>query len=444
MKLHELDALIDDWFEGRISESDAAKLSAELEQSAASRAHYWETASVHGLLEHTMQQASLRSVTGQVPPIPPKRIQWLGWRSLAAAAVVVFTGIWAWLMWKPSHPATVSPLASLAAANDAVWADPNVELALRSGELPQGALRLESGTAEFLCMDGATVVIRGPASVRFMDLKRVFVEDGRIFCRCPSPESRLSIVTPATEIQDLGTEFTVEARADQSTLVAVLSGEVQVGKTQTQLLRKGQSAVVRGDGLLVIQPLAQEDFSELLLASPTVNDAIRHGRNLLADPGFEQGLREQTWSGTEPNLAASPSGGRSGGAVRIRSNGQAHWPQCRQKIATGDIAGRLVVGTVWAAPSGGALRSKQSAVLKIVFVNDKGRDFAFAMRRFLDAKSSPDRFEQAQVAALAPPGTRSVQLQLMFQTNLRESGSILFDDAALMIADSEIKQDTSK
>ena len=439
MKLHELDALIDDWFEGRISESDAAKLSAELEQSAASRAHYWETASVHGLLEHTMQQASLRSVTGQVPPIPPKRIQWLGWPSLAAAAVVVFTGIWAWLMWKPSHPATASPLATLAAANDAVWGDPNVELSLRSGELPPGVMLLESGTAEFLCVDGATVVLRGPAAVRFLAQKRVLVESGRIFCRCPSPESRLSIETPATEIQDLGTEFTVEARADQSTLVAVLSGEVQVGKTQTQLLRKGQSAVVRGDGLLVIQPLAQEDFSELLLASPTVNEALNHGRNLLLDPGFEHGLSVETWNGTEPNIAQTTTGGRTGAAVAIRSNGEAHWPQCRQKIATGEIAGRLVVASVWAAPSAKSLQSRQSAVLKIVFMNEKGRDFAFAMRRFLDVKSTPDQFMQAQVAALAPPGTHSVQLQLMFQTNLRESGSILFDDASLVIADTDAR-----
>ena len=366
--------------------------------------------------------------TPRVTRFPPRA--WIGW---AAAAALIVAAVFAWNSRVP-HSRGALPFVTLAAANDAVWADPNVELALRGGELPPGALRLDSGTAEFLCADGATVLMRGPAIVRFPAPKRVFVDSGRLFFRCPTPASRLSVTTPATEVVDLGTEFAIEARADRSTLVAVLSGEVRVGKSQPQLLRKGQSAVVRGDGILAIQPLGQEDFSELLLASPSVDEAIRHGQNLLRDPGFEADLSEQTWSGTEPNLDAAPTSGRSGGAVRITSDGRAQWPQCRQKLATGDIAGRLVLGTVWAAPADQALRPRQSAMLKIVFVNEQGRDFAFAMRRFLDTESAPGRFEQAQVAAFAPPGTRQVQVQLMFQTNLRESGSILFDDASLVIA----------
>lgn len=366
------------------------------------------------------------------PAVSRLRRVWFGAVALAAAALLVlFLGLQK--MWW--HPRVAEPFVTLVAANDAIWADPNAELALRAGELPPGPLRLESGTAEFLFADGATMLLRGATAVRFLERKRVFVEHGRIFCRCPSPESRLSVETPATRIVDLGTEFAVEARADRSTLVAVLSGEVQVGKGQPQRLHKGQAAVVRGDGILAIQPLGQEDFSELLLASPSVNEAIRNGRNVLRDPGFEAGLSEETWSGTEPNLAVVPTGGRSGAAVRITSDGRAPWPQCRQKIATGDIAGRLVVGTVWAAPGDEALRPRQSAMLKIVFVNEKGRDFAFAMRRFLDPKSVPHRFEQAQVAVFAPPGTRQVQMQLMFQTSLRDSGSVLFDDASLIFAD---------
>ena len=83
----ELDALIDDCLEGRLSEPDAAKLSAYLEQSAEARARYWEAASVHGLLEHVMQNASLRAVTGQALPIVSRAHRWLQWRSLTAAAM---------------------------------------------------------------------------------------------------------------------------------------------------------------------------------------------------------------------------------------------------------------------------------------------------------------------------------------------------------------------
>lgn len=359
-----------------------------------------------------------------------------GWIALAAAALVMLSLGLGWFFRKSrlSHPAP--PFATLAAANQAVWSDPNVELALRSGELPLGSLRLESGSAEFLCVDGATLVMKGPAIVRFTGPKRVFVQEGRIFCRCPSPESRLSVDTPATEVVDLGTEFAVDARADRSTLVAVLSGEVQVGKAQPRRLHKGQAVEVRGDGILAIQPLAREEFSELLLASPSVNAAVQRGGNLVRDPGFEGGLSEQTWNGTETNIEAIASGGRSGGAVRVFARGSANWPQCRQKIKTGDIAGKLVVASVWAAtPARDPLRARQVAMLKIVFVNEEGRDFAFAIRRFVNPGSESDHYEQAQVAAFAPPGTRQVQIQLMLNSNLLNAGSVIFDDASLVIAD---------
>lgn len=426
---------------GLLDEDEAATLQGSLKSDPELRRLYLHYMNLDVALEAQASSANATRSLLMAPPAPARKHAFtrLSWRPLATAAAVVLAFVFL-LRDGGKNSGTKAALlprafAMLVAANDALWADPNVELALRAGELPPGLLRLESGTAEFLCADGATVVMRGPATVRFPARKRVAVESGKVFCRCPSPESRLTIETIATEIVDLGTEFAVEARADRSTLVAVLSGEVQVGKSQPQLLRKGQSGVVRGDGILAIQPLAQEDFSELLLASPSVDEAVRNGRNLLGDPGFEAGLSDQTWSGTEPNLATAPENGRSGGAVRITSDGHAQWPQCRQKLTTGDIAGRLVVATVWAAPDGEALRPRQSAMLKIVFVNEQGRDFAFAMRRFLDTKSAPNRFGQAQVAAFAPAGTRQVQMQLMFQTHLSESGSILFDDAALIITD---------
>ncbi|MEO6755421.1 MAG: hypothetical protein ABIP85_26930 [Chthoniobacteraceae bacterium] len=90
MKPNELDALIEDCLEGRLSEADAARLSAELQESPAARTRYWESASIHGLLEHTMQQASLRVITGEATPRPTR---WLQWRPLMAAAAGIAIGI---------------------------------------------------------------------------------------------------------------------------------------------------------------------------------------------------------------------------------------------------------------------------------------------------------------------------------------------------------------
>ena len=83
----ELDALIDNCLEGNLSETDAAKLSVQLEQSAEVRTLYWEMASVHGLLEHALQNASLRAVSGQTLPIASRPQRWLQCRPFTAAAM---------------------------------------------------------------------------------------------------------------------------------------------------------------------------------------------------------------------------------------------------------------------------------------------------------------------------------------------------------------------
>ena len=89
----DLDALIDDCLEGRLSEPNAAKLSAHLEHAADARTRYWEAASIHGLLEHVMQNASLRAVTGQALPIVSRAQRWLQWRPLTAAAMGLVIGL---------------------------------------------------------------------------------------------------------------------------------------------------------------------------------------------------------------------------------------------------------------------------------------------------------------------------------------------------------------
>lgn len=93
MKPNELDTLIDDCLEGRLSEPDAAKLSTHLEQSTEARARYWEAASIHGLLESSLQTASLRVITGQASAIAPKTTRWPTWRPLTAAAAGIVFGM---------------------------------------------------------------------------------------------------------------------------------------------------------------------------------------------------------------------------------------------------------------------------------------------------------------------------------------------------------------
>lgn len=111
MKTEELDRLIHDWLESCLSESDAARLSALLEQSAEARARYWEMAAVHGMLEDALQQASLRVVTGKTSPERDHSAGWLRWRPWSAAAAGLAFGILsASIVWAYAVPGAKQPV----------------------------------------------------------------------------------------------------------------------------------------------------------------------------------------------------------------------------------------------------------------------------------------------------------------------------------------------
>ena len=58
-KKRELDNLLNRYLNGNLSEEDARALSTQIEESAEVRERYWELASIHGMVEQTIQSASL-------------------------------------------------------------------------------------------------------------------------------------------------------------------------------------------------------------------------------------------------------------------------------------------------------------------------------------------------------------------------------------------------
>jgi hypothetical protein len=105
MKTEELDHLIHGCLEGCLSENEAARLSALLEHSAEARERYWATASVHGLLEDSLQQASLRLISGQETRAQTLAVRWFPWRPWIAAAAGLAFGIFgASMVWAYALP----------------------------------------------------------------------------------------------------------------------------------------------------------------------------------------------------------------------------------------------------------------------------------------------------------------------------------------------------
>lgn len=419
MNRDELFRLFGGFSDGTLSDAEMERLQTALREDAEAR-RLW-------FLFNDVEMA-LGSVRAPANVVPLRRRDAWRWGSVAAAAAAVIV---AGLFLLPQRG--LAPVAVLSAATNARWSDSNVELSLRAGEMPRGLLRLENGLAEFRFASGATVIIEGPAVFEPRGPKRIFVQHGKVFCRCPDKASQITVVTPETEVTDLGTEFAVVAGAERNTRVAVIRGEVKVAASEPRRLKTGEAAEIGRDRILKIKPLPPGEIAELLSFNASAGK-IPARKNRLRNAGFD--VAGDGWGGSAGHFVPDARG-RSGGAMRVRALGNRFWPLVEQ-TTTGDIGGRVVVASVWAMHSAAdPLLELQSAILKINFVDEHDREFAYAERYFLHAKDQPNRYVQAQVAAVAPAGATRVKLQLLLNARGLNSGSVLFDDAALFITDSK-------
>lgn len=354
-----------------------------------------------------------------------------GWRAgAAAAAALLFILIGVSLPLDRLTAGSSAPVL-LMASTQAQWSDPEVELSLRSGDLPRGLLRLEAGSAEFRFQHGASAVLLGPVAVRFSGPNDLYVQSGQVLCRCPTPESRITLTTPTTQVVDLGTEFAVAVAPDAgATQVAVISGAVQVG-TGT-VLRTGQSAEVRRDRVLTLTPLPSGTFTRLL--SSATSPITSAGPNLLKDTAFS-GTPANAWRLTEGHAEFDPVAGE----LVIAARGHRFWPSARQTIRQPLTAGQLVSTSVWAmSPTNDPVQERQSAILKLVFIDEHGREFAQASRHFLLAGSSKaGQPVETQVATVAPSGSQAVEVQLLLNARGRSGGAVRFSRPILLIAPAE-------
>ncbi len=96
----DLDDLLNKYLEGNLSEEEALALSNRIEQSSEVRERYWELASVHGMVEQTMQTASLQATTGRESAEPERRTRIPGLSGIktgiAGLAIGVFSASVVW------------------------------------------------------------------------------------------------------------------------------------------------------------------------------------------------------------------------------------------------------------------------------------------------------------------------------------------------------------
>lgn len=157
----ELDDLIDACLDGRLSDAEADRLSQWIEESSKARERYWELASVHGLIEQSMQSASVKAATGEQMPRPlqaegPVRRPRLN----AVAAGMVLGILTASLGWAYAIPLVNQPQRESREIVFESFEDPQMEAPQRfptSANRWFGGMRCLTGKDEMPAVEGTRV-----------------------------------------------------------------------------------------------------------------------------------------------------------------------------------------------------------------------------------------------------------------------------------------------
>jgi hypothetical protein len=472
--------LIDRYFDCDLAGDDRTSLERTLLSSAPARELFWQKAATHALLRKwgRTHWGKVAAATNSAGSIRPARA--FGWQRLlrpgaaallamAASVLVITLG----LMWTASPRSAVetaglaaagqvthpperpAAFASLSAAFEPVWADTNDGLMLRRGSLPSGPLELLEGRIELVFASGGTAVIEGPAVFEPLAGDAIRLSTGSIRCRCPEPGTELRVETPEGTITDLGTEFAVSVEAGARTRVGVIEGTVRVDVADTPMLvTTGQALSINSDGQTTDDVRFWNDHAQTAVVVPFDDDAFATGANVLRAASFEAGPDSESmmdgpptapgarnfafgpWRGTfdHVDLISDPVASGSQ-AVRIRARSNPFWPLVWQQIDTGDIAGKTLLASVRVAHlADDPLRDPQRTFVKLFFIDAAGLQFASAERRCLSHTGPTGQFVEGRLAAKAPAGTATVRFQVLLAAAGLETGSIVVDDAKLVIA----------
>jgi hypothetical protein len=282
-----LKSLADRMADGTATQAEAARLSALLRNQPELRDAYTAYLDTHALLAWEFRSEVAGDPTAQTIPAPPITINrpfaaWLPWSLTVAALTVAAVALW---RSGRSEPNPIAPVANSSPTAPHV-AQPNSPadslLALvvdeagakfAAGRAPQGVgiragdYELVEGVVHFRFTHGADLVLAAPARLSITDLAHAHLAYGSIRVIAPPTAAGFTIVTPAAQYIDLGTEFGLRVNAtDGASDLHVFDGQVNVGDTGSgkilsEEIEGNSSRYVRGRATSVPE-LKASDFPD--------------------------------------------------------------------------------------------------------------------------------------------------------------------------------------
>lgn len=220
-----VDALILAHLEGCLTPQEEQALHRRLLEDDEALSQFVECMDLHAMLvgDAALAGVMLAAQDAKAPAAPhraaiaPRR----GWQRVGlAAAAVVLLGLGLAFWGRPE----VEMLRVAGGRFASAAAQPQTrEWVGRSEELTAGLVELRFRKAE------ASVVIEAPARFQVVDARTLRLESGRATAHVRNGRHGLRILTPHTDVLDLGTRFAVDVESGRRSEVHVFEGKVEAG-----------------------------------------------------------------------------------------------------------------------------------------------------------------------------------------------------------------------
>jgi hypothetical protein len=226
---------------------------------------------------------------------------------LMSAAAVLLLGLWIGYRFTTNGHPVIAELKSTKAAK---WSGGTLPTA-DGAQLTAGTLHLAEGVARLTFARGAEVSLEGPAELQLVSADKCVLKSGRLIANVPPPAIGFIVETPAAVLKDLGTEFGVSVRGEDSVDVAVFDGLVDVQERSTgqmQRIKQGHTARVLAKQMTVFPSSSEIPPPPPSATSPGVGPFDTTRRNVQISNALGRGKDAFILSSGPPDLAHATPG----------------------------------------------------------------------------------------------------------------------------------------
>jgi len=180
----------------------------------------------------------------------------------------------------PIEPAPAGPsVALLIDHSDATWAEDSVihEASMPGSAVPNGTIRLASGSAQVMLGSGSALTLQGPTEMHVTGNNRGMLTRGRVTVSVPPQATGTTIDAPGgVSVVDLGTRFSMSVDEWGRVEVFVIEGEVEIqtnpesGRAKNIRLTAGRAVWVLEDRVM---PIA---LTNVALGKPATQSTTLH------------------------------------------------------------------------------------------------------------------------------------------------------------------------